>query len=218
MIRGILAFIGGLALLAFVLAQCGVPVPGVQRPVVLGDTTSGKRVTQLETERGQLQQRIQQLEQQRAAEQAAAEVGGQVAEAAAPKELAVAPGQAAVPGIPPPASAGGRLVVNGVSYGLDRQRPEIVRCIAYGESGITGTSQINVEVPGDWVLLIDAVRVDGQFTSPTLLRVNGPFSGMLRYTNGAYCAGDRNQADALTARRHEVLRGFAPNAPLRVHQ
>lgn len=67
--RTILAVLGGLVLLAFVLGQCGVPVPGLRQPVVVSDA----RVAQLQRERDEARTRATQLEQQAAAPAQAAQ-------------------------------------------------------------------------------------------------------------------------------------------------
>lgn len=146
MIRGLLAVIGGIALIAFVLAQCGVPIPGTQ-PIVGPPPGTGGRVVATATAPGAQQ-------------------------TAAPGAPAATPPSTVYVGIPPenapagpaPASNIGTAMIDGNVYQFDGGAQRWLGMWQTGKpqsplmQGVPfqANTKVSCQSPG-WVVFVDAV-------------------------------------------------------------
>lgn len=195
--RTILAVIGGVVLLLFLLAQCGVPVPGI-RPVTAALAPTARPTP------GPVAQ----------ATQAPPAVGGAPAATAPANVRQVA--EAQLVGRP-----GARFVVdNSPQLTLPVQPGQNCDQIKVGV-GNRRTYQVDV---GDGIsLVVDAVTVNGMFDSsnPGVAWKKGPWTGTLNILDGAICAVPSEWHDWAIQHRTQVLSGIraryglSPTPPVR---
>lgn len=66
--------------------------------------------------------------------------------------------------------------------------PAYPYCQVYEETGVGLTKIISLNLPSDWVAVIDAVSVEGYISSLAVLSISGPVPSDLVIQDGAVCA------------------------------